>query len=79
MRCSGTPAAVAEIHAALFARFKITTGDCPGFLGMDTTYDLHAGVLTMGMQTYIAATMERFSNFDLTLGCPYREIVGCLL
>jgi hypothetical protein len=79
MRCSGTPAAVAEIHAALFARFIITTSDGTRFLGMDTAYDLYAGVLTMGMQTYIAATMERFSNFDLTLGLSYREIVGCLL
>jgi hypothetical protein len=23
--------------------------------------------------------MERFTMFDLTLGCPYRELVGCLL
>jgi hypothetical protein len=46
---------------------------------MDTTYDLTAGILTMGMGTYIESTMERFLNFDLSLGIPYREIVGCLL
>jgi hypothetical protein len=33
----------------------------------------------MGMSTYIQSTMTRFSDFDLTSGCPYREIVGCLL
>jgi hypothetical protein len=31
------------------------------------------------MDTYIQSTMDRFEHFDLTLGCPYREIVGCLL
>ncbi len=31
------------------------------------------------MTTYIDATLTGFTNFDLTLGCPYREIVGCLL
>jgi hypothetical protein len=46
---------------------------------MDTRYDLAAGVLTMGMDTYIQSTMDRFATFDLTLGVPYREIVGCLL
>jgi hypothetical protein len=44
-----------------------------------THYDLSAGLLTMGMDTYIKSTMDRFLNFDLTLGFPYREIVGCLL
>jgi hypothetical protein len=46
---------------------------------MDTSYDLSTGVLTMGMATYIQSTMDRFQQFDLTLGLPYREIVGCLL
>jgi hypothetical protein len=79
MRCSGTFDTVTAIHAALHERFKITTSDASCFLGMDTRYDLNAGVLSMGMETYIQATMDRFSNFDLTRGCPYREIVGCLL
>jgi hypothetical protein len=79
MRCSGTPSALASIHAALLARFNITTGDGSRFLGMDSHYDLDAGILSLGMDTYIQSTMDRFDNFDLTLGCPYREIVGCLL
>jgi hypothetical protein len=79
MRCSGTPATLTFVHEALLTRFKITTGDSARFLGMDTSYDLSAGVLTMGMATYIQSTMDRFQNFDLALGLPYREIVGCLL
>jgi hypothetical protein len=79
MRCSGTPAALSFVHNALLARFKITTGDGTRFLGMDTSYELSTGVLTMGMATYIQSTMDRFLNFDLALGLPYREIVGCLL
>jgi hypothetical protein len=46
---------------------------------MDSRYDLDAGTLSLGMTTYIQATMDRFAIFDTTLGCPYREIVGCLL
>ncbi len=34
MRCSGMPAAITEIHAALLQRFNITTGDGTRFLGM---------------------------------------------
>jgi hypothetical protein len=79
MRCAGTPEALQSIHDALLRRFQITTGDGTRFLGMDTTYDLPTGFLTMGMGTYIQATMERFLHFDLSLGVPYREIVGCLL
>jgi hypothetical protein len=79
MRCAGTPEALQSIHEALFTRFKITTGDGSRFLGMDTCYDLSAGILTMGMDTYIQSTMDRFATFDLTLGLPYREIIGCLL
>jgi hypothetical protein len=79
MRCAGTPDAVIAIHAALLQRFNITTGDGTRFLGMDTRYDLTAGTLSMGMQTYIQSAMDRFDQFDLTLGYPYREIVGCLL
>ncbi len=43
MRCAGTPEALAEIHAALFQRFNITTGDGLRFLGMDTAYNLDTG------------------------------------
>jgi hypothetical protein len=82
MRCAGTPQALEVIHDALFQRFSIiTTGDGLRFLGMDTNYnyDINTGIMTMGMATYIQSTMERFYTFDLTAGCPYREIVGCLL
>jgi hypothetical protein len=79
MRCSGTSASLLSIHEALFQRFKITTGDGSRFLGMDSRYDLDTGTLSLGMTTYIQATMDRFAHFDTTLGCPYREIVGCLL
>jgi hypothetical protein len=80
MRCAAPPDVLLTIHQALFDRFKITTGDGARFLGMDMTHDRDKGILTMGMRTYIEATLERFTLFDLTLlGCPYREIVGCLL
>jgi hypothetical protein len=79
MRVAAPLDVLTTIHSALFDRFKITTGDGTRFLGMDTNYDLTAGVLTMGMDTYICSTMERFQKFDLANGCPYREIVGCLL
>jgi hypothetical protein len=79
MRCAGTPEALTSIHDALYDRFRITTATGDRFLGMDVHYDLTAGTLTMGMDTYIQATMDRFAHFDLSLGVPYREIVGCLL
>jgi hypothetical protein len=79
MRCAGTSAALLSIHEALSLRFNITTGDGSRFLGMDTRYDLESGVLTFGMATYIQATMDRFLHFDVTLGHPYRELVGSLL
>jgi hypothetical protein len=46
---------------------------------MDMTYNRDDGFLTMGMRTYIENTLERFNLFDIAFGCPYREIVGCLL
>ena len=33
----------------------------------------------MHMATYIQSTVERFQNFDLSQGIPYRELVGSLL
>ncbi len=46
---------------------------------MDVSYDREQGLLKMGMQTYIQSTLDRFTNFDVSRGPPYREIVGCLL
>jgi hypothetical protein len=79
MRCAALPDVLHIIHQALYERFQITTGDGSRFLGMDMTHDSKEDVLTMGMCTYIEATLERFTHFDVSLGCPYREIVGYLL
>jgi hypothetical protein len=39
MRVSAPPAVLAQIHKALYDRFKITTSDGSRFLGMDVSYD----------------------------------------
>jgi hypothetical protein len=46
---------------------------------MDVQYDLGRGILKLSMESYIESTMARFDAFDLSHGCPYRELVGCLL
>jgi hypothetical protein len=46
---------------------------------MDTYYDRQAGILKLSMESYIQTTVSRFTDFDLSQGFPYREIVGCLL
>jgi hypothetical protein len=79
MRIGGTPSIVSEIYSKLFAKFQITRSDTGRFLGMDTNYDIQTGVLRMHMETYIKSTVDRFSNFDLSRGVPFREIVGSLL
>ena len=79
MRVTAPPDVLHAIHAALYGHFQITTSEGTRFLGMDSNYDMVNGVLTMGMKTYIQMTLERFTNFDITRGYPYREIVGCLL
>jgi hypothetical protein len=68
-----------SIHAALFARFDVTTAPGNCFIGMDTSYALDAGVLKMSITSYIVTTQERFRSFDLSQGFPFRELVGCLL
>ena len=77
MRVAALPDVLADIHAALYTRFNITTSDGTRFLGMDVLHDRINGRLTMSMQTYIQATMDRFTAFDISHGSPYREIVGC--
>jgi hypothetical protein len=79
MRVSASPDVLVTIHNALHDRFRITTSDGSRFLGMDVVYHCDAGILTMGMSTYIQMTFDRFDTFDITRGIPYREIVGCLL
>jgi hypothetical protein len=46
---------------------------------MDTFYDRSLGIMKISMESYIANTVERFANFDLSRGFPFRELVGCLL
>jgi hypothetical protein len=46
---------------------------------MDTTYNIKEGFLKIYMETYILSTRERFCDFDVSRGIPFREIVGCLL
>jgi hypothetical protein len=79
LRVAGLPATVAKIRASLFEKFQITTSDGTRFLGMDTMYDLEKGYLKLHMETYISQTNDRFKDFDLTRGVPFRELVGCLL
>jgi hypothetical protein len=79
LRVGATAEVLASIHAALFARFDVTTAPGDRFLGMDTSYALDRGVLKLSMTSYIAMTQERFVSFDLSQGFPFRELVGCLL
>ena len=79
MRVAAPPLILQMIHDKLFAEFQITTSDTGRFLGMDVDYNLTSGVLKMHMATYIDATVQRFQDFDLSLGIPYRELVGSLL
>jgi hypothetical protein len=53
MRVAAPPAVLASIHRLLYQKFEITTSDSGHFLGMDTTYDMTAGILRMHMTTYI--------------------------
>jgi hypothetical protein len=79
LRIGASPSVLQSLHTALFDKFGVTTASGNRFLGMDTVYDIKNGHLKISMETYIATTMERFSDFDLARGIPYREIVGCLL
>jgi hypothetical protein len=79
LRIGATAEVLVSIHAALFARFVVTTAPGDRFLGMDTSYALDSGVLKLSMTSYIVMTQERFLSFDLSQGFPFRELVGCLL
>ena len=76
---AAVPEVLKVIHDQLFAEFQITTSDTGRFLGMDIDYDLPKGILKMHMSTYIKFTVDRFQDFDLSQGIPYRELVGSLL
>jgi hypothetical protein len=79
MRVAATPDVLKDIHDKLFTEFQITTSDTGRFLGMDTAYDLKTGIMKMHMATYIEASVQRFRDFDVTNGAPFRELVGSLL
>jgi hypothetical protein len=79
LRVAATPSVLREIHAALYQEYKITTSDGTRFLGMNTLYDLKKGYLKLHMETYIQSIHERFHDFDVSKGFPFREIVGCML
>ena len=79
MRVAGEAQVLEDLHSKLYAKFEITTSDSGRFLGMDAEYDLAKGVLRMHMSTYIQSTVDRFTNFDISKGVPFRELVGSLL
>ena len=72
---AAVPEVLKVIHDQLFAEFQITTSDTGRFLGMDIDYDLPKGILKMHMSPYIKSTVDRFQDFDLSQGIPYRELV----
>jgi hypothetical protein len=79
MRVAASPIFLKDIHDKLYYEFQITTSDTGRFLGMDTEYHIEQGILKIHMGTYIETTVNRFRNFDITSGVPFRELVGCLL
>ncbi len=79
LRIGASQEVLASLHAALKEKFGITTAPGDRFLGMDTSYDHDLGMLKLSMTSYIETTMDRFNDFDLSQGYPYRELVGCLL
>jgi hypothetical protein len=79
MRIAAMPTVLKDLHDKLYHEFQITTSDSGRFLGMDVEYNVDNGILKMHMKTYIEATLQRFQNFDLSQGVPFREITGSLL
>ena len=79
LRIGASPNVLVSLHASLSEKFSVTTAKGDRFLGMDVVYDFDRGYLKLSMQNYITTTMERFKDFDLSQGYPYRELVGCLL
>jgi hypothetical protein len=79
LRIGASPSVLFSLHQALFDKFGVTTAPGTRFLGMDTHYDLEKGMLKISMETYITMMVERFEQFDLSAGVPFRELVGSLL
>jgi hypothetical protein len=51
MRFAAAPDELEILHDLLYTEFQITTCDSGRFLGMDTVYDLKAGIFKMHMVT----------------------------
>jgi hypothetical protein len=79
LRIGATDAVLTSLYRSFYEKFGITTAPGDRFLGMDTFYDRSLGIMKISMESYIANTVERFANFDLSRGLPFREVVGCLL
>jgi hypothetical protein len=79
LRIGASSEVLSALHESFLGRFEVTTAPGNRFLGMDTVHDLDAGYLKLSMSSYIEMTVDRFKNFDLRQGFPFREIVGCLL
>jgi hypothetical protein len=79
LRIAASDVVLTSLHASFFQKFGVTTAPGDRFLGMDTWYDRPAGFLKLSMESYIQTTVERFQDFNLSHGFPYRELVGCLL
>jgi hypothetical protein len=79
LRIGASDGVLASLHSSFYERFGITTAPGNRFLGMDTCYQRKQGLMKLSMESYISTTMDRFKDFDVSQGYPYREVVGCLL
>jgi hypothetical protein len=79
LRIGASDPVLQVLQSAFFTKFGVTTASGDRFLGMDTSYQRESGILKLSMESYISNTMDRFKDFDVSQGYPYREIVGCLL
>jgi hypothetical protein len=79
LRIGASDSVLKALHSAFFVKFGITTASGDRFLGMDTSYQRDRGMMKLSMESYISNTVDRFTDFDVSRGYPYRELVGCLL
>ncbi len=79
LRIGASDSVLKALHLSFYNKFGITTAPGDRFLGMDTCYQREQGIMKLSMETYISNTVDRFRDFDVSQGYPYRELVGCLL
>ncbi len=79
LRIGANDSVLKALHLSFYNKFGITTAPGDRFLGMDTCYQRERGIMKLSMETYISNTVDRFGDFDVSQGYPYRELVGCLL